>query len=277
MRMRFRPYTPTMNARTRQNIANLQNTPERADLQTATIAVAGEIHASNRRPFYRVYPGVLNALFRLGIEKIDISHVRLPVNGLALEFAEGHFIQVDPFEISNLMVAEIGEKQLFIEFVHADGKRGFTKFPRIHQTVLERLETISATERDLMTRIMQVVFGVCMIPQSDLDLVKPLVLNRDKEKYEETGDVKYIERAKRNGVHGWEIGRDIPTPEEMAAFREQAGEPGRKSPHWRTGHFAIRHTGEGRSIPVVRWIKETFVNKDLWKEVPHGYYGKEEE
>ncbi|MCL2709266.1 MAG: hypothetical protein FWE95_00160 [Planctomycetaceae bacterium] len=61
----------------------------------------------------------------------------------------------------------------------------------------------------------------------------------------------------------------------MKALRQQHGEPGRKSPHWRMGHFAIRHTGAGRSIPVIRWIKETFDNKDLWKEVPTGYHGEE--
>jgi hypothetical protein len=114
-----------------------------------------------------------------------------------------------------------------------------------------------------------------MIPQEDSDLIKPLVLNRDKEHFESTGDMKYIERARRNGVNGWDVGRDIPTPEEMETLRQQAGEHGRKSPHWRTGYFAIRHTGEGRSVPVIRWIRETFVNKDLWKEIPQGYYGEE--
>ncbi|MDR0328626.1 MAG: hypothetical protein LBI05_10065 [Planctomycetaceae bacterium] len=62
----------------------------------------------------------------------------------------------------------------------------------------------------------------------------------------------------------------------METFRQQRGEPGRKSPHWRMGHFAIRHTGEGRSVPVVHWIKESFINKDLLKEVPTGYHGCDE-
>jgi hypothetical protein len=266
-----------MDARTRLNIAKAEGTPHRADKQTATIAVAEEIHAFHRRPFYRVYPGVTTGMLRLGIEKIDISKVHPPVNGLALEFAEGYFLRCGNVEIAALMIAEIGEELLFIEFVHADGNRGYVKFPRVHRLLLDWIETIPQVERDVMTPIMQIVFGVCMIPQSDTDLIKPLVLNRDKEKFEATGDSKYIDRAKRNGVHGWEIGRDIPTPEEMAAFREQGGEPGRKSPHWRNGYWAIRRTGEGRSIPIVRWIRETFVNKELWKEVPHGYYGKEAE
>lgn len=272
--MKFRQFVPTMSANVRQNIANANGTPRQADQSTAALAVAEEIHASNRRPFYHVYPGVTAAMLRLGIERIDISHVHPPVNGLAMEFAEGHFIRSGDYEIAALMVADFGNV-LFIEFIHADGNSGSFKFPREHQSLLDWLETIPESSRDLLTKIMQIVFGVCMIPQSDADLVKPLILNRDKDKYEATGDQKYIERARRNGKNGWEIGRDIPTPEEMEAMRAESGEPGRKSPHWRMGHFAFRYIGEGRSERVLRWIRETFVNKDLWKEVPHGYHGKE--
>jgi hypothetical protein len=269
-----------MNAKTRLNMIRAHEIiPHQVDDQMAAFTVAYEMHADNRRPFYRVYPGIMTALLRLGIEKIDISQIRLPINGLALEFAEGHFLRVNQFEISNLLAAEFDEEVLFIEFVHSDdrdgNKRGSLKFPRHHQSVLDWLETKPPVERDLLTQIMQIVFGVCMIPNSDSDLIKPLVLNRDKEKFESTGDMKYIERARRNGVNGWDVGRDVPTPEEMEILRQQAGEHGRKSPHWRTGYFAIRHTGEGRSVPMIRWIRETFVNKDLWKDVPQGYYGEE--
>ena len=277
--MKFRQYVPALDSKTRLKIANAHNMPHLVDDQMAAFTSAQDIHASHQRPFYRVYPGVMTAMLRVGIEKINISQIRLPINGLALEFAEGYFLRVASIEIASLMAAEFGDNVLFIEFVHSDdrggNKRGSFKFPRNHQSILEWLPTILPLERDLMTQIMQIVFGVCIIPQADASLIKPLVLNRDKEKFAATGDPKYIDRAKRNGVHGWELGRDIPTPEEMETLREQHGEPGRKSPHWRMGHFAIRHTGEGRSIPILCWINETFVNKDLWKEVPTGYYGKE--
>ena len=270
--MKFRQFVPEFDAKTRMGFAQAHGTPLQAHTYTETMAVAQEMHAWSRRPFYRVYPGVMAALLRLGIEKIDISKIHPPINGLALEFAEGHFLRIDQLEITNLMIAELNEISLYIEFVHEDGKHGFIQFPRISQTILNHHKTQSKADQNLSTQIMQIAFGVCMIPQSDTDLIQPLVLNRDKDKFASTGDIKFIERARRNGVHGWEIGRDIPTPEEMKTLRQQQGEPGRKSPHWRMGHFAIRHTGEGRSVPVVRWIKETFVNKDLWKEIPHGYY-----
>ena len=274
--MKFRQFVPALNARIRQNAANSIGTPYGADNAEAMFTLAEEMHASNRRPFYRVYPGVVAAMLRLGLEKIDISNVHPPVNGLALEFAEGHFLRVGHLEIAGLMIAELGKKILFIEFVHSDGNRGQCKFSRVHQSILNGLQDNPEIERNLLTQIMQIALGVCMIPHSDTDLLKPLVLNRDKEKFAATGDVKFVDRAKRNGVHGWELGRDIPTPEEMETLRQQHGEPGRKSPHWRMGHFAIRHTGEGRSVPVIRWINETFVNKDLWNKVPHGYHDDDE-
>jgi hypothetical protein len=273
--MKFRQYIPAMPPKTRTAIINAGNTPYYADGQTEALARAEEIHAHNRRPFYRVYPGIMIPLLRIGIEKINISKVQLPVNGLALEFAEGHFLRVDHLEIVNLLIVEFDEEVLFVGFVHADGKHGQVVFSRKNESIFDWSQTTPQVERDLLTQIMIIVFGVCMIPHADTDLIKPLVLNRDKEKFEATGDMKFVDRAKRNGVHGWELGRDIPTPEEMEIFRQQHGEPGRKSPHWRMGHFAIRHTGEGRTIPVIRWINETFVNKDLWKKVPHGYHDDE--
>ena len=273
--MKFRQYVPTIDTKRRVGIINAHGSPYQADQNSEISAFAQEVHADNGRPFYRVYPGVVAAMLGIGIEKVDISKVRPPVNGLALEFVEGHFIQGDYFEISNLMITEISEEVLYIEFVHSNGNQGFFLFPRKYPSLIDYLKAEPDADQSMTNQIMQIVFGVCMIPQSDTSLIKPLVLNRDKEKFAVTGDLKYIDRAKRNGVYGWEIGRDIPTLEEMKTLREQHGKPGRKSPHWRMGYFAIRHTGEGRSVPILCWINETFVNKDLWKEVPTGYYGKE--
>jgi len=269
--MKFRQYVPAMHPKTRTYVIKTDFEED----HTIALARAEEIHAHNRRPFYRVYPGIMISLLGIGLEKINVSKVQLPVNGLSLEFAEEHFLCVGQYEIANLLIVELDEEVMFIEFVHADGKHGSITFSRQSKSIIDGLQKTPQVERDLLTQIMVIVFGVCMIPHSDTSLIKPLVLNRDKEKFEATGDLKYIDRARRNGVHGWDIGKDIPTPEEMKILRQQHGEPGRKSPHWRMGHFAIRHTGEGRSVPVLRWINETFVNKDLWKEVPQGYYGGE--
>jgi len=80
--MKFRQYIPALDARTRQKIYDAHAKSRQTDKDMANFTVAYEIHASNRRPFYRIYPGVTAAMLRLGMEKIDISGIRPPVNGL---------------------------------------------------------------------------------------------------------------------------------------------------------------------------------------------------
>ena len=276
--MKFRQFVPEYNATNREAIGNQQYHETEEEIVLLQQVTAEEDFIRNRRPFYRLYPGITEALTKLGIDKLDISKIRPPVNPLSLEFPIDRPLIAGTRKIVNILFREIeDDDSLFIEYRSHVDTFGVIFFPRDNETIFRLIGNDNEeSDRETSKIVLQIVFGVCMIPQSDSDLIKPLVLNRDKEKFEATGDIKFIDRAKRNGVHGWELGRDIPTEEEMATLREQHGEPGRKSPHWRIGHFAIRHTGEGRSIPVVRWIKETFINKDLWKEVPHGYHGASE-
>ena len=226
-----------------------------------------------RRPFYRVYPGILTAMLRLNIEKIDISRVRPPLPELSLEFAKEYPLKSPDREITSIMFADCDDS-FFVEHC-VDGMRpGIMLFPREHFSITSFLDTMDASVRLTWEGVLQVVFGVCMISQQDSVLLQPRVLSSDREKFLQSGDMKYVEKARRRGVIGWDLGRDIPTPEEMEAMRS-GGEPGRKSPHWRIGHAAIYHTGQGRTVPVLKWIDDIFVNKDLYEKVPHGYHGAE--
>ena len=278
MFMRFHQFTPEYSAKERARFIEVHDRQVEGMLKKITelLVIVEEMHSRNRRPFYRVYPGVLHALTRLGIEKIDITKVTTPVNGLALEFPEETPFRAADQSIRNIAFVDL-ETRMIVEWITLEGKRGVTRFLRTCTTITDWLPQQGEADREILKSIMQVVFGVCMIPQSDTDLIEPLVLNRDKEKYAATGDPKYIDRAKRNGMNGWNLGRNIPTPEEMEEFREQSGEVGRKSPHWRIGHFRKLRPEDENSPPVITWVRETFVNKDLLKEVPHGYYGKETE
>jgi hypothetical protein len=279
--MKFRQFVPEYNASERESIgtSHCETSEVAEEIALFLQAVAEENFIRNKRPFYRLYPGITEALTKIGVEKHDISKIHPPVNPLSLEFPIDRPLIAGTRKIVNILFGEFeNTDSLFIEYRSHVDTFGVILFPREKETIMHLIgDTKEESDRETNKVVLQIVFGVCMIPHTETDLIKPLVLNRDKEKFAATGDVKFIDRAKRNGVHGWEIGRDIPTQEEMEILRQQHGEPGRKSPHWRMGHFAIRHTGEGRSIPVIRWIKETFINKDLWKEVPTGYHGAAEE
>ena len=94
-------------------------------------------------------------------------------------------------------------------------------FPREHEPIMWWMETTPEPEKETTKTVLQVVFGACMIPQSDTSLITPRVLNRGLEKFEATGNMKFVERARRNGVNGYDVGRDIPTLEEMENFRQK--------------------------------------------------------
>jgi len=275
--MKFQQFVPEYNAELRKIIFGKPH-PSKPDATDEDKVLWKQIHTEEnfiraKRPYYRLYPGVTEALTRLGIEKHDISKVRPPVNPLSLEFPVDRPLIAGERKIVNILFMEFEEDDsLFIEYRSNFDTFGVITFPREHEEIMRWLHSDSDVEPTMT--ILQIIFGVCMIPQSDTSLITPRVLNRDLEKFEATGDIKFVERAKRNGVIGWDVGRDIPTMEEMESLRQQ-GEAGRKSPHWRMGHFALRHTGEGRVDKKVVWIKETFINKNLLKEVPHGYHDKE--
>lgn len=274
--MRFRPFVPEYDAVQREAIGTRPQHRTDEEIALYKQAVTEENFVRDRRPFYRLYPGVTEALTKLGIEKIDISMIQPPVNPLSLEFPEDRPLIAGTRKVVNILFMGFkSDDSLFIEYrSHIDTFGVFT-FPREYEQIERLMNNSTESDRATFRTILQVVFGVCMIPQSDTSLILPRVLQRDAEKFGTTGDPKYIERARRNGVNGWDVGRDLPTSEEMEALRVQQGVPGRKSPHWRSGHVAIRYTGPGRSIPILTRIKETFVNKDLLREVPHGYHGSQ--
>jgi hypothetical protein len=276
--MKFRQFVPEYSPSERKSfeIRQYRDTPEGNALRMQVRTENSFIRM--RQPFYRLYPGVTEALTRLGIEKIDISKIRPPVNPLSLEFPVDRPLIAGSEKVVNILFMDFEDDNgMFVEYRSSLDAFGVMTFPRDQEHIMGWLDKSVQDEKNGVFRtLLQIVFGVCMIPQSDSSLITPRVLNRDQEKYEETGDMKYVDRARRNGVNGWDVGRDIPTPEEMESFRQQSCEPGRKSPHWRMGHFAIRHTGEGRTETTIVWIGDTFVNKKLLKEVPTGYHGSSE-
>ena len=280
-KMNFCQFVPEYTAANREIVGTWQPQHYKTSEDVALVmqVKTEECFIRNKRPFYRLYPGITEALTKIGVEKHDISKIHPPVDPLSLEFPVDRPLIAGTRKVVNILFGEFEDTDsLFIEYRSHVDTFGVILFPRENKSIMHLIgDTKAESDRDTNKVILQIVFGVCMIPQSDTSLITPRVLNRDKEKFEATGDMKFVERARRNGVNGWDIGRDIPTEEEMKTIRQQTGEPGKKSPHWRMGHFAIRLTGEGRSVPVIRWIKETFVNKDLWNKVPHGYHGGDEE
>ena len=89
---------------------------------------------------------------------------------------------------------------------------------------------------------LQIVAGILFLEHNP-DLFSPVILKKDMDKYENADEferAKYVEKAHRNGLFGYEIGRDIPTKDELAKMRKENAEAikkGQKCPHLICGHF----------------------------------------
>jgi hypothetical protein len=115
----------------------------------------------------------------------------------------------------------------------------------------------SILTKSMIKRVLRIAAGV-MLLASDPRFIEPVLLNRDKN-VSPDNRYKAIERAKRNGVHGYNIGNHIEL-----------------SPHFRRPHFAIRWTEKGRSVPRLVPVAGSVVNRSKLLEIPSGYEGKEE-
>jgi hypothetical protein len=100
------------------------------------------------------------------------------------------------------------------------------------------------------------------------DLITPAILAADREEYDATSDEsrkRWLEqRAARRQGRGFDIGRSLEI--------ERAS-----SPHWRSPHLALFHTGPGRTIPALKLRSGCVVIPKDMSQVPTGYLGPERE
>lgn len=109
---------------------------------------------------------------------------------------------------------------------------------------------------EILTNIIRCIASCCLISKDmDDDLIEPDVLTADRDKFHETRDPKYIEKAKRRGKNGFLIGASLTI-----------------SPHWRSGSpIALYWTGPGRTVPLYRPRKGALVHRKKIQELPTGY------
>jgi len=84
----------------------------------------------------------------------------------------------------------------------------------------------------------------------------PDVLSKDRAKFADTGEQKYIDKAHRHGKVGWNVGRQI----EVA-------------PHYRRPHMTLVWTGRGRAVPRVVPRRGSVVHREKVERVPSGFGG----
>ena len=71
--------------------------------------------------------------------------------------------------------------------------------------------------------------SLCLL-ENDRSVIEPDVLSKDRDKFEASGDDRYVDKAHRRGKIGWNVGRRIDV-----------------APRYRRPHMALVRNGSGQA------------------------------
>ena len=250
-----------------------------------------------RRPYYNIWPGLIRYLIRLREERVKVSDIRPPIPHLCFRFPEkcvefclrwqdqDYFLRCVlvssdvEYEIQKGIPYDLHSAKnyrtltLWMDF----GEREASGVPVLlfRKLILDTVETIAEAMKflpldqvslnkglivppEIIDQATRLVLSVYLLSRDREDgLIIPDVLSVDKQKYDQSGDQKFVDKAHRRGKVGWDVGSSL----EVA-------------PHWRSASpLALYWTGKGRSIPYYRLRKGTIVHRARVQEVPTGFSG----
>lgn len=219
----------------------------------------------NDRPYYKVYPAILDALCKIKLD-FNCPCPEVPEGTISVRFAKGHEPQTEEGKkIAALLIHKVsnaGEEdkgRLFIQATLLDEPDKYwwmlceTNDPSA--TIEEKLKNVRHY-KDVAPLVTRIALTVCMLAH-DPDIITPDVLIEDERRYDGASDEwkrKAEKRAMKRGKFGWNIGKSLET-----------------TPHLRRPHLALRHTGPNRSIPKIVAVRACVVHREKLTTVPTGY------
>lgn len=231
-----------------------------------------------KRPYYNVWPGIIPLLTKIDLDlpshlvaaPLSTINLRFPVKNNPLSFkANGKDVFATGMLLSQADNADSTTTflQLWIDIgeVSERGNPATTMrmFPlsesmTVEQALNELGEDPSAkigieVPNAFFSTMVRLACTVCLLAD-DPQIIEPDVLADDRVKFEETRDIKYVEKAHRRGKLGWNVG------EKFEAI-----------PHYRRPHPALFWTGKGRLIPKIGIRKGSIVNRTIVGDIPTGY------
>lgn len=235
-----------------------------------------------KQPYYNVWPGIAKMLCRLDLGAVNPKEIDLPLSTLLFRLAKDKkSISFGDYEVQTVLANSYNHTDeqgnpkerwmcFWIDFGEKD--EHFHKYPVLTYRQLnmelatveesfQKLETDSSVNigvkvtDTVIKDVVRMVLSCCLLSHNAADeLINPLVLNDDIEKYNQTKDYKYIEKAIRRGKYGFDVGRLIEL-----------------SPHYRQPHLALFWTGEGRTKPVIKMRRGAIIHKQIVDTIPTGY------
>jgi hypothetical protein len=246
----------------------------------------GQLHVEReweqaKKPYYAVWPSIVPMLTRLNLD-LDSALIQIPLPALCIRFPK----QKNPLtfdwkgqqvQIQSMMLGEINEGRglsvlIDVGEMMGDGKEygvpiyTYRNFRRQEGLTVENaLLELGSNELaevgvqiplDLVADCVRLCCSLCLL-ENDPSVIEPDVLSKDRAKFEDTGDRKYIAKAHRRGKVGWHVGRYIEV-----------------SPHYRRPHMALVWTGRGRAVPKIVPRRGSIVHRSKVDKVPSGYGGR---
>lgn len=235
-------------------------------------------------PFVRIHPPIIrmiqNTTLAIPSELISLprecgranDHFRVnennpyPLRAVAFEFPVGHEpLGVSSFSFASTTFTDPDNGELCSVFLmqaqQSDRPEMVSSYitPSRGTTIESALETMTYVGSEDGSQILEFCFRcaiVCLFVDRDNpdSIMQRCVLAKHRHEFKRTLNPKYIQKAEKRKVVGWEIGADLET-----------------TPHFRKPHFAIRWTGKGAEIPKLVPVKGCLVNYSNVK-VPEGHH-----
>jgi hypothetical protein len=239
---------------------------------------------ANKRPYYKVYPAILDCLCRLKLN-VNYECPKIPEGQISIRFALDHEPSTKSgIKIRSLFVAQgtflaqggarNGKKSEMMivsaSVLAPDGRQEQVNLmvdPNPENKSIEEALEIGDPDnnsppetKEIQALATRIALTVCML-DDDPEIITRDVLSEQQGEYNseknEERKRRAEEKAKNRGVFGWSIGRK---------FQDRAN-----SPHYTNPHFAIRYTGPGKRTPKIRPVKGYWTGKDKLTTVPTGY------
>lgn len=247
------------------------------------IAFTEQCWVDLNRPFYNVWPIAVSLAQSVRLD-LPFSAVEIPFTTLLLRFAVGH----EPHSVGTAMLRWLKDDnrfQLDCWFAHSADALSvqFNKYQR-DDTVEnwlknatggqfekdwidgESRQSFSSDEASELMVHLTVFIGLLA---NDQDLITPVVLSKDRAKYDATDDPavkKWLaDRAARRGIgRGFDVGKKLQIKKDQ-------------SPHWRNPHLCLFWTGPGRKKAIIQMRSGSVIQRVGMADVPTGYLGPESE
>lgn len=248
-----------------------------AEVQATLLTHYIEYHWRHlNRPFFNCYPVVANAIMEINSFSTSFKDLTLPVSCVCIKLPS-IMMHVGRRKITNIFTCfcvddECNKNAFAFAFRYyldnENESRGYANRVKLDGNVDDAIEQVKSLEcgtgmsSSIVTALK--ISVACCILSSDNKMIERVILNRDIERGNTSGKSleDAIARAARNGVNGWNIGREL---EDARTDRDSP------CPHFRRHHFGIRHTGKGGTIPKLVPVKGCFVKPKSLMAVPTGY------